>query len=292
MLLDPTKSRLLDGAVGTLLNAYGNDESSRLLSYSYSLHLAWRDLLGRIQYEDGSLHLDMGCGHGLLALELAGQQRINVQGVDISPVYIDDARKMEEILRGARFFVPGSSAEFSVGDINQIDFPDHTFDSISVREVVQYVKDPSVPALELFRVLKPGGTLLIEDVDDDLYLTWPPKATSLERFMSAIDALQSTYGDRKAGRKLANILDENGFEIEWVHLLGEAHFMSVEASMQERTIMLMQIEGVRDRIISGGHMSEEEFAATFSALRDEPISRSFRTNARVAVMARRPPETT
>jgi SAM-dependent methyltransferase len=54
---------------------------------------------------------------------------------------------------------PGALACTANGDALDLPFPDDTFDRIIASEVLEHVSDDQVALDEVFRVLKPGGTL-------------------------------------------------------------------------------------------------------------------------------------
>jgi ubiquinone/menaquinone biosynthesis C-methylase UbiE len=96
----------------------------------------------------GSNVLDIGCGTGHLAGELMHRGYM-AWGVDLSEAMVKYAREHY------------SRDRFRVGDIEQIPFPDNTFDAVMCLGVMEYL-DKDEPALrEMWRVLKPGGRAVI-----------------------------------------------------------------------------------------------------------------------------------
>ena len=75
-----------------------------------------------------------------------------VVGVDISPQLISQALKRAEELQ-----IPNIS--FAIGNAEQLDFPDNTFDSVVSNLVLKQVSDRVKAIQEMKRVLKPGGYL-------------------------------------------------------------------------------------------------------------------------------------
>jgi SAM-dependent methyltransferase len=113
--------------------------------------------LARIQ--PGAQVLDVGCGTGTLAMEV--QRRVGragrVVGIDPGTEQIARARRS-----AARRNVP---IEFQIGVIEQLAFPDQTFDVVLSTLMMHHL-----PAglkrqglAEIARVLKPGGRLVIAD---------------------------------------------------------------------------------------------------------------------------------
>ncbi len=113
--------------------------------------------LARIQ--PGDAVLDVGCGTGTLAMEVARRvgRTGRVAGVDPSPQQIARARS-----KAARRHVP---IEFQIGVIEQLPFPDQTFDVVFSTLMMHHLPAPlkRQGLAEIARVLKPGGRLVIAD---------------------------------------------------------------------------------------------------------------------------------
>ena len=109
--------------------------------------------------QPGEQVLDVGCGTGTLALEVA--RRVGstgrVAGVDPGTQQIARARA-----KAARHHVP---IEFQVGVIEQLPFPDQTFDVVLSTLMLHHLPAPlkRQGLAEIARVLKPGGRLVIAD---------------------------------------------------------------------------------------------------------------------------------
>lgn len=90
--------------------------------------------------------LDVGCGSGVL---LARMQALGweVDGVEVDPGAVAAARA-----RGVRVFQ---------GPLAERKFPANHFDAVHSAHVIEHVHDPVALLRECFRILKPGGTLVI-----------------------------------------------------------------------------------------------------------------------------------
>ena len=105
------------------------------------------------------------------------------------------------------------------GDLMQMPCPANAFDFVVARFVFQHLSDPAGALAEIHRVLKPGGTLVIHDVDTGLGEIYGPQdaaATALEQRLHAVVALRG--GNPQIGRQLWRLLAAAGF----VHLDLEA----------------------------------------------------------------------
>jgi ubiquinone/menaquinone biosynthesis C-methylase UbiE len=97
---------------------------------------------------EGLRMLDLGCGTGY-HLNRYRERGYELAGVDGS----------EEMLRQARLLNP--EIEFKQADVEQIPFPDASFDLVMSIEVLRYLPDLGPSLREIARVLKPGGTALV-----------------------------------------------------------------------------------------------------------------------------------
>jgi ubiquinone/menaquinone biosynthesis C-methylase UbiE len=116
---------------------------------------AWDRILDRIVPAGRALAaLDIGCGTGFLALELAARGQL-ATGVDLAPAMLVQAR--------AKAAAQGYAIRFEEADAEHLPFADGSFDLAISRHVLWTLPHPEAAIDEWLRVLRPGGRLAIID---------------------------------------------------------------------------------------------------------------------------------
>jgi ubiquinone/menaquinone biosynthesis C-methylase UbiE len=145
--------------------------------------------------ERGMRALDVGCGTGALTRTMA---RIaapgRVVGVDISA----------SRLRLAREFAGTDDvkAEFIQGDAHRLPLPSASFDYAWSRYLFEYLSKPARALAELSRVTRPGGTVVVADLDGQLGQFYPLEASMQSELLEALRVLGEVGFDPQVGRKL------------------------------------------------------------------------------------------
>ncbi|MDS7594723.1 class I SAM-dependent methyltransferase [Agrobacterium tumefaciens] len=118
---------------------------------------AWHDLIVKhLGKGDGRTALDLASGTGVIS-HLMDDLGYHVTGMDWSEDMLQLAR--------AKAKRNGRSIRFFVGDAEHTMEPDESVDVIITRHLVWTLVDPKASFAEWFRVLKPGGRLLVIDGD-------------------------------------------------------------------------------------------------------------------------------
>ena len=118
---------------------------------------ATRDLLALCNITEKSEVLDVGCGTGYTACEIAKEYGSRVVGIDVSE---DMIAKAQERARQHHL----KSVEFHVGNIFELPFQDETFDTVIMESVLIVIPGEKNDALtEIVRVLKPGGIVGVNE---------------------------------------------------------------------------------------------------------------------------------
>lgn len=133
-----------------------NDEYLKLAEvedrmwYFRSLHEHVRRELAPVVRTGGEV-LDAGCGTGGLILRLRERHpEWRYAGIDFMPLACELARQR-----------CGPQVDVRVASVTELPFADASFDAVVSADVVCQVENPETAAREFFRVLRPGGVVVL-----------------------------------------------------------------------------------------------------------------------------------
>jgi SAM-dependent methyltransferase len=178
-----------------------DDEGSRLVEeFNASAGATARRLsiLQALVLNPGDRVLDVGSGPGHQAFEMSpvvGDTGY-VAGVDAADSAIEIAQRRCAALHNVRF---------QRGEAAHLPYDDETFDAVMSSQVFEYLDDVGKALAEMFRVLKPGGRVLIHDTDWGALLWHASDPDRMVRVMKAWDGhLADPHLPQTLGRKLTN----------------------------------------------------------------------------------------
>jgi arsenite methyltransferase len=182
---------------------------------------------------EGETVLDLGSGAGFdcfLASNIVGPSGL-VIGVDMTSEMI--ARARENALKGGY-----KNVEFRLGEIESLPVEDNTIDIIISNCVINLVPNKGKAFKEAFRVLKPGGRLMVSDIVlkkklPDFVLE------SIEAYVGCIAGASTKTGYldaiRSAGFEDVTVMDESVFPLDCMtnDPTGQAILLSLKGSAGE-----------------------------------------------------------
>lgn len=123
---------------------------------SFGIDIKWRKrVVGILKEKKPSNILDIATGTGDLAINLVETGAQEIVGLDISPGMLEVGKKKvsEKKL--------GQTINMVVGDSEQLQFGDQTFDAVTVAFGVRNFENLEKGLSEIFRVLRKNGTLVV-----------------------------------------------------------------------------------------------------------------------------------
>lgn len=181
---------------------------------------AWVQKYLATRIRAGAQVLCVGCGPGSILREIcAFDPTVKATGIDISAERIEEAQRRN---RGVR------QIKFVRGDAQAMDFPSNRFDIVYSRMLLEYLKDKQAAVTEIVRVCRPGGTVLLQDLDGQLLWHYPEDPIVQRTAERVVAALSATGFDPFVGRKLFSFARNAGLknidvQAESYHLIaGEA----------------------------------------------------------------------
>lgn len=104
----------------------------------------------------GSNILEIGMGNGFFVKDLLMMaESMHYTGVDFSSLMVEEASDLN------KEFIDKGTVQFNSASIENLPFPDNSFDYITTTNTIYFWPQPVGNMKELFRVLKPHGKVLI-----------------------------------------------------------------------------------------------------------------------------------
>jgi arsenite methyltransferase len=150
----------------------------------------------------GQRLLDAGCGPGFYCVELAEEvgPEGSVVGVDGSPAMLELARSR---------CAGRENVDLRHGEVTALPAEDASFDGAICVQVLEYVADATAALAELYRAVRPGGRVVVFDVD---WATLSLHAENSELSERVLEAWDEHLVHRSLPRTLAARLRSAGFD--------------------------------------------------------------------------------
>jgi len=208
--------------------------------------------------------LDVGCGVGSIALDLAPTVAPGrMVGIDADSGQIEAART-SAAERGV------DNAEFVTASVYELPFEKATFDVVYANAVLMYVRDQVLALTEMRRVLGPDGLAAV--IDDDLgTVVISPDRPELELAPRLFErAVAHEGGNARYSRRLRTLMLEAGF----ARTQGVAHAPEVYGDLAatrwfaEFAVGLFAAPSMAEVIVGENWATRAELDATIAALRE------------------------
>jgi SAM-dependent methyltransferase len=212
--------------------------------------------LRELSLKGGERIVDFGCGLGQLSLEMARAAGTRLVGIEQSE---------EQLARAERHPL----LDLRQGDAQQPPLRDGewgSFDVAHARFVLEHVRDPLSVVRHMVRAVRPGGRIVLQDDDHDVFRAWPepPGFAALWRaFQRSYDRLGC---DPFIGRRLISLLHEAGaspVRSTWIFFgacAGEPRWSGFVENIHS------QLAGARGAMIAGGLLGAAEIDSALAAL--------------------------
>ena len=136
--------------------------------------------------------LDVGCGPAVLAKAVSGKAG-SVTGLE---------RSDDRFAQATENLSDVSNANVVQGDATGLPFADGEFDFIYTRFMLQYLPERDTVINEMFRVCRPGGKIMMQDLDGQLVWHYPLDSELQAKFDKITAGLIKSGFDPFLGRKL------------------------------------------------------------------------------------------
>jgi ubiquinone/menaquinone biosynthesis C-methylase UbiE len=190
-------------------------------------------MIAQLELHDGVHLLDIGCGTGddVRALAPVVSPRGQSVGVDASAVMIAEAQR--------RHAAAGLPVAFVVGHAQHLAFADASFDRCRAERVLMHLDDPARAVAEMARVVRPGGKVVVFDMDWGMMFVDSPYQETTRTILQAFsDGMRHGW----IGRSLPRLCQAAGLadvtcvphtahlDYAFAHRLFDGHLTKVQAT--------------------------------------------------------------
>lgn len=219
----------------------------RLRILSRVLHPTSLHLLQRAGLQASMNVLEVGCGGGDLAFDIA---RIVGPGGRVLATDIDQVKLDLAAREAAEHHL--TNIQFRLANVTE-PVPAGNFDLAHVRFVLTHLTEPGQAVANIRAALRPGGTIVLEDIDFRGYFCYPD-SPALWRYVHLYSETARRRGmDANIGPRLPSLLAASGFENIEMNIVQPS---GIEGEV--KLISPLTMENIADAVIAEGLASAEE----------------------------------
>ena len=217
----------------------GAEGKARLSVVSAGLAPSTASLLDAAGVGEGMRVLDVGCGGGDVTLALA--QLVGAHGAVVG-IDVDDVKL--ELARADAVRAGIEHVEYRIGDATAIDAREE-YDVVYARFLLTHLADPTATLARMVRATRPGGVVIVEDLDHSAVYSYPALPALAEYVELYNEVSRRRGGDPEIGPKLLRMLRASRLiEVE----VRTAQPVLVDGA--PKCIHQITLENVRDSIVA------------------------------------------
>jgi SAM-dependent methyltransferase len=198
---------------------------------------------------------DLGCGSGDVTMEIARIIEPGLAiGIDKDEVKLALARQEAEA-RGVE------NVSFRALNLHEWIEPS-AYDAVYTRFVLQHLTDPGEMLQRMWRSVRPGGSLIVEDADLDSWASDPDSdgLTLFQRWYAEL--LRRWGGNASIGRRLPGVFKSAGIPIASIDVIQRPY-----SSPEAKTLPWSTLDATADGIIEEGIATRVQVDAALADLR-------------------------
>ena len=217
----------------------GVEGRERLRILSRVMQPTTLSLLYRVGIQPGMACLDAGSGGGDVTFDLA---RLTGPGGRV--VGIDSDQTVIEIARCETAKRKLENVDFWLADIARSELKSD-FDLVYARFLLTHLRDPGAVLSRMRQALRPGGVLVVEDIDFRGHFCHPDNPAFWRYVELYTETVRRRGGDANIGPRLPELLTEAGFKGIEMHVVQPAG-----TSGEVKLITPVTMENIRDAVVA------------------------------------------